>query len=151
MKYKDVKWTGGTPIDNEMLAANGIYTGQQVGKPMQGKGETAANDDPYYTEHNTVHMGSIAQYAKDSNAPKPLYEVFYDLNGAIGTVPASQVQEDFGSSITLSEAPTVTTYPSGMSSFKEWNTKPDGTGTSKNASDSYTPTVDTFLYAIYQA
>ncbi len=151
MKYKDVKWTGvGASIDNQMLAANGIYTGHQVGTPAQGKNETEANKDPYYAEHNTFHMGAITQDAKDSNAPKPLYEVFYDLNGAVGTVPKSQVQADFGGAITLSAAPTVTTYPTGMKSFKAWNTANDGTGEEKAASSSFTPTKDTVLYAVYQ-
>ena len=150
MKYKDTKWTGGTPIDGEMLSANGIYTGRQVGTPMQGKGETEANADAYYTEHGITHFGTIMQDAEDDNAPNPLFEVFYDLNGAVGTVPASQIQSDFGASITLSAAPTITTYPEDNDSFKEWNTAPDGTGSTYAASGSFAPTQDTTLYAVYQ-
>lgn len=149
MKYKDVTWS--TPIDGEMLAANGIYTGEQVGTPTQGNNETEYNGDAHFIEHNTIHAGSITQDAKDTNFPKVLYEVFYRLNGAVGTVPEDQVQPDFGGQITLSAAPSVTTYPSGMTSFKEWNTKPDGTGETHAASSSLTPTTDTILYAIYQA
>lgn len=149
MKYKDVTW--GAPISGEMLAANGIYTGQQKGTPTQGKDETAYNGDAYFTEHNTVHFGTITQDAQDANFPKVLYEVFYNLNGAVGTTPAAQVQSDFGAAVTLSAAPTITTYPAGMTAFKEWNAKPDGTGTTYAASGALTPTADTTLYAIYQA
>ena len=150
MKYKDTKWTGGTPIDGEMLSANGIYTGQQKGTPMQGKDETAANADAYYTEHETVHFGTIMQDAQDTNAPQPLYEVYYDLNGAVGSVAASEIQSDVGANITLSAAPTITTYPGDNDGFKEWNTSRDGTGTTYAASGSFAPTQDTTLYAIYQ-
>ena len=144
MKYKDTKWTGGTPIDGEQLSVNGIYTGQQVGTPMQGKDETEANDDTYYTEHETTHFGTIMQDAKDTNAPQPLFEVFY------GTVPTSQIQSDFGANITLSAAPTITTYPGDNDSFKEWNESPDGKGANHAASSSFAPKKDTKLYAIYQ-
>lgn len=150
MKYKDTKWTGGTPIDGEQLSANGIYTGQQVGTPMQGKDETEANDDTYYTEHETAHFGTIMQDAKDTKAPHPLFEVFYDLNGAVGTVPTSQIQSNFGANITLSAAPTITTYPGNNNSFKEWNESPDGKGANHAASSSFAPKKDTKLYAIYQ-
>lgn len=150
MKYKDTKWTGGTPIDGEQLSVNGIYTGQQVGTPMQGKDETEANDDTYYTEHETTHFGTIMQDAKDTNAPQPLFEVFYDLNGAVGTVPTSQIQSDFGANITLSAALTITTYPGDNDSFKEWNESPDGKGANHAASSSFAPKKDTKLYAIYQ-
>lgn len=149
MKYKDLTGTG--VIDGENVAANGIYVGQQIGKPMQDAKNTGANEDPYIVEHSTVHVGGITPDAQDSAFPDVIFEVFYDLNGAVGTLPASQVQESKGASITLSGAPSVTTYPAGTSSFKEWNTSPAGDGETQTASASFTPTQDTKFYAIYQA
>lgn len=149
MKYKDLTGTGVNDGDN--VAANGIYVGQQIGKPMQDAEGGDANNDPYIVEHSTVHVGGITPDAQDSSFPEVLYEVFYDLNGAVGTIPASQVQADKGASITLSAAPTITTYPAGTSAFKEWNTSPAGDGETQAASASFTPNQDTKFYAIYQA
>lgn len=70
VKYTDQTWTGGTPIDGEQLSVNGYYTGQHIGTPMQGKGETEANGDAYYTQHKTVRYGTITQDAA-SNANMP--------------------------------------------------------------------------------
>lgn len=151
MAYKDVTWPSSTSLNGEMLAANGIYCGQQVGKPAQDAEDTAVSNDAYWVEHNTIHVGTITQDAKDTNFPDQVWTVTYDLNGAVGTVPTSQTQTEEGGNLTLSAAPTITTYPEGMDAFKEWNEKADGTGTTHAASSSFAPTKDTVLYAIYQA
>lgn len=68
--YVDQKWSGGTPIDGEQLSVNGFYTGQHIGTPTQGNGETEANADPYYTEHVTLRQGTITQDGDaDANMP----------------------------------------------------------------------------------
>lgn len=69
-KYNDQTWTGGTPIDGEQLSVNGYYTGEHLGTPAQGKGETDANADAHYVEHNTVRFGTITQDgAANANMP----------------------------------------------------------------------------------
>ena len=151
MAYKDVTWPSSSPIQDEMLAANGHYCGQHLGKPAQDAEHTGASGDPYWVEHNTIQAGTITQDAEDTNFPDRVWTVSYDLNGAVGTVPASQTQTEEAGSLTLSAAPTITQYPDGMDAFKEWNEKADGTGAAHAASSSFAPKKDTVLYAIYQA
>lgn len=151
MKYKDTVWPSGSSIAGEGLSANGEYLGEQVGTPMQGKDETAANTDPFFAAHNTMRQGTMTQDAGDTNFPDLVYLVSYDLNGAIGTTPAATYQADEGAEITVSAAPTVTAYPEGKTAFDKWNTKADGTGTAYAVSAKFTPTADTVLYATYKA
>lgn len=68
--YVDQTWGSGTPINGEQLSSNGYYTGEHIGKPMQGAGETEYNGDKYYTEHTTYRYGTITQDA-DTNANMP--------------------------------------------------------------------------------
>lgn len=78
--------------------------------------------------------------------------VTYDLNGAEGTaITDSSSPYAYGSTVTVKGAPTITTYPTGMTAFDKWNTEPDGSGTSYAASATFTITDDTALYAIYKA
>lgn len=78
--------------------------------------------------------------------------VTYSLNGATGTaVTDSSSPYAYGSTVTVKSAPTISTYPTGMTAFDEWNTEPDGSGTSYDPSDTFTITDDTTLYAIYKA
>ena len=90
-----------------MLAANGHYCGQHLGKPAQDAEHTGASGDPYWVEHNTIQAGTITQDAEDTNFPDRVWTVSYDLNGAVGTVPASQTQTEEAGSLTLSAAPTI--------------------------------------------
>lgn len=76
----------------------------------------------------------------------------YDLNGATGTaVTDSASPYTYGAEVTVKSAPTVTTYPTGTTKFKEWNTKADGTGTSYAAAAKFNIKATTKLYAIYEA
>lgn len=68
--YTDQTWGSSTPINGEQLSVNGYYTGQHIGTPTQGTGETQANSDKYYTEHTTYRYGTITQDA-DTNANMP--------------------------------------------------------------------------------
>ena len=151
MKYKDTVWPSGSSIAGKNLSANGEYLGEQVGTPMQGKDETEANADPFFAAHGTIRQGTLTQDTADTNFPDLLYQVSYDLNGAVGTVPPAVYQASEGAEVTISAAPTVTTYPSGKTAFDKWNTKSDGTGTAYAASAKLAPTADTVLYAIYKA
>lgn len=67
-KYTDQVWKA--PIAGETLSVNGYYVGEHLGKPMQATGETEANADAHYVEHNTVRFGTITQDAA-SNADMP--------------------------------------------------------------------------------
>lgn len=69
-EYDNQNWTGSTPIDGERLSTNGYYTGNHIGKPMQGHGETEANADPYYVATKSYRYGTILQ-DKDPNANMP--------------------------------------------------------------------------------
>jgi len=76
----------------------------------------------------------------------------YDLNKATGTaVTDSSSPYDYGAEVTVKNAPTITTYPSGTTEFKEWNTKADGTGTAYAAAAKFNIKASTTLYAIYKA
>lgn len=70
MKYQDTMRAAGTPQAGRPLAANGEYVGEQIGTPMQGKGETAANADPFSVAHATAWQGTLLQDAADANFPK---------------------------------------------------------------------------------
>ncbi len=105
MKYKDQSWPAGSPIAGEKLSANGVYTGQQEGTPMQGHGETAANANAYYTEHGTVRFGTAMQDAGDSNFLSKCFVVSYNLNGGTGVGPVYQEQGFAGGALTLPAFP----------------------------------------------
>ncbi len=69
------------------------------------------------------------------------YPVTYNANGGTGA-PSSQTKT-YGTNLTLSSTkPTKTGY-----TFKNWNTKSDGTGTSYSAGASYTANAALTLYA----
>ena len=145
VKYQDQSLSNG-----EKLSANGYYTGHHMGTPTQGDGETAANADAYYVQHNTVRLGTIMQDAEpNANLPTCCFVITYDLNGGAGTTPTTQQQGFSGGALTVAAAPTITTYPSGKTAFSKWNTKADGSGTAVTAGGSLTPTADTVLYAVY--
>ena len=76
----------------------------------------------------------------------------YDLNGATGTaVTDSSSPYTYNAEVTVKTAPTISSYPTGTTKFKEWNTKADGTGISYAASAKFNIKATTKLYAIYEA
>jgi hypothetical protein len=68
IKYENVTWAEGTPIEGERLATNSFYTGQHKGTPTQDALDGADND-PYLNERNTVRLGTILGDAEDENFP----------------------------------------------------------------------------------
>ena len=76
------------------------------------------------------------------------YTVSYDNNGGSGTIGAGGIVEH-GTSITLPD-PHYKFFAPTNKRFVEWNTNPDGSGTSKNIGDSYTVTSDVTFYAIWE-
>lgn len=72
------------------------------------------------------------------------YTVSYNVNGGSGTAPSSQTKY-YGKTLTLQPAsanPTRNGY-----TFKNWNTKADGTGTSYSPGANYTANANVTLYA----
>ena len=55
MKYGNVDWPDGSPIEGERLATAGEYTGQHKGTPMQDALEEADNE-AYLRARETVRM-----------------------------------------------------------------------------------------------
>lgn len=141
------KYVNQTNASNERVSTNGYYTGNHIGTVMQDA-DTNANNAKYQVEDSTVRMGTMMQDAASNSQPSERFKVTYNINGATGTTPASAYGND-SNDITTSAAPTITTYPSGKTSFSKWNTKADGTGTAVNASTSLTLTAHTTLYAVY--
>lgn len=111
VKYKDQVFPEASPIAGEKLSANGVYTGQHKGTPMQGHGETAANADPYHVAHGIIRQGTIMQDAGDSNFPVRCFTITYDLNGGSGTVPDAQQQGFNGGALTLATFPATAVVP----------------------------------------
>lgn len=98
----------------------------------------AIHNDGVYTGWSTADS-----YAKTTvTVPaKPSYTVTYNANGGSGA-PSGQTKW-YGESLTLSSTkPTRTGY-----TFKSWNTKADGSGTSYAAGASYTANAALALYA----
>ncbi|MBQ3005272.1 MAG: InlB B-repeat-containing protein, partial [Clostridia bacterium] len=90
------------------------------------------------TSINTAYTN--LQNAVNALAPKT-YTVTYDGNGGTG-IPTNQTKTH-GVALTLSTTkPTKTGY-----TFKSWNTKSDGTGTTYASGASYTENADVTLYA----
>ena len=75
----------------------------------------------------------------------PLFSVSYDANGGTGTVPDDTVGSG---SLTIADGSGLS---SGSFTFLRWNTAANGTGTSYNAGDNYTPASNITLYAVYQS
>ena len=141
------KYVNQTNASSERVSTNGYFTGNRLGTVMQDVA-SGADNSKYSVEDNTIRIGSMMQDAASNSQPSERFKVTYNINGATGTTPASAYGND-SNAITTSAAPTITTYPSGKTSFTKWNTKADGSGTAVNASTSLTLTAHTTLYAVY--
>ena len=87
-KYIDQTWTTPDDVAGEQLSVNGYYTGEHIGAPTQDGKYPLGNDDPYYTEHNTVRYGTITQDgATNANMPTVGVGVSYVLTGCTASVP----------------------------------------------------------------
>jgi hypothetical protein len=69
VKYNNVDWPEGTPIEGERLATNGRYTGEFKGTPMQDAKNIEAANAPHYVDGVVVRYGTMMQDAADENFP----------------------------------------------------------------------------------
>lgn len=69
VKYNNVNWPEGTPIEGERLATNGHYTGEHKGTPMQDQLGNSATNAAHYVEGVVVRYGTMMQDAIDENFP----------------------------------------------------------------------------------
>lgn len=69
IKYNNVDWAEGTPIEGERLATNGYYTGEHKGTVMQDAKNPEGNA-AHYAETKTVRLGTMMGDALDKNYPK---------------------------------------------------------------------------------
>lgn len=93
MKYGNVDWPDGSPIEGERLATAGEYTGQHKGTPMQDALEGADNE-AYLRARETVRLGTLTPDAADDNFPDRLIAVAYIATGAVTEISLSGVTYD---------------------------------------------------------
>ena len=95
----------------------------------------------------TVLVIIMTSCSKCKDVTKPQYTISFNLNGGSGTLENKTVEE--GTVITLPVSSASTFFFTGYT-FKEWNTKSDGTGTGYSAGSSYTVSANITLYATWQ-
>lgn len=138
VKYTNVNWPSGSPIQGERLATNGNYTGQHKGSVTQDNA-SGADNDPYYVERTTIRKGTIMQDYLDENTPASGVSLVQKLTGCTsnktdGTISKSA---DFSATYTAASGkalPTTITVKIG--------------GTTATASTDYTWTKSTGALAI---
>ena len=106
MKYGNITWPDGSPIEGERLATAGEYTGQHKGAVIQDALEGADNE-PYFRERETVRYGTLTPDAGDSAFPDVLITVGYTATGAITEISLPDVTYD-ASSKTFVDIPSKT-------------------------------------------
>lgn len=109
MKYGNVDWPEGSPIEGERLATNGEYTGQHNGTPMQDA-LSGADNEPYLRARETVRYGTLTPDAADDNFPDYMVSVPYTATGDVTEISLSGVTYD-------AEADVFNNVPSKTESF----------------------------------
>ncbi|MDR2287268.1 MAG: InlB B-repeat-containing protein, partial [Prevotellaceae bacterium] len=105
-------------------------------------GSTKYVNTPAYNKYNVA--GNSTVYAKWTGNP---YTLYFNVNGGDGIPDPNSIPVIYGSPVgPLSDAGSKANY-----TFKEWNTRSDGTGVSYNEGTPYTITAgNATLYAIWQ-
>lgn len=96
-----------------------------------------------YKIGSSISTGSAIGYYREEVFPYATYKITYNANGGSGA-PSNQTKT-YGTALTLSSTkPTRAGY-----TFKGWNTKADGSGTSYASGASYTDNKALTLYAVW--
>jgi uncharacterized repeat protein (TIGR02543 family) len=132
----------GSGYSNHKWYVNGVNTGQSG--TTYNFTNTAAGT---HTVSMVVEKDGVPYNTSISITVKSSYIVTFNINGGTGgTAPASQTVVFSHNSITLPDG-------SGFSktgyAFEGWNTRADGEGTKYNTGDTYYPTGDITLYAMW--
>ena len=111
-------------------------------------GKKYPSGQSFVIKDNTV---LYAVYASGTGSEEPddtHFTVTYDANGGKGNVPADDRQYNAGATVTVASKGDLARTGC---TFKEWNTKPDGSGKGYmgDGSDSFVINADTKLYAIW--
>ncbi|MDD6396637.1 MAG: InlB B-repeat-containing protein [Firmicutes bacterium] len=146
--------SGTVPTDGNDYSYNEIAT-------VKDKGNLAKTG-AVFVNWNTQPNGSGTSYAPNAQITMienvtlyaiwqdepTYYKVTYDANGATsGSVPQDNTRYLGGESVTVAEKGSLAKTDC---TFKEWNTKANGTGTSYNENDVFNmPSSDVTLYAIW--
>ncbi len=93
MKYGNVNWSEGSPIDGERMATNGEYTGQHIGTPIQDA-LSGADNEPYLSARETVRYGTLTPDASDEHFPDYLVSVPYTATGDVTDISLEGVTYD---------------------------------------------------------
>lgn len=151
IQVKDGSGFGGTVVNTAWQGTVALY----------GAGTYAIYDDPTYydikygdtfatpSQYITAsYSNGVSTYESKTSmsytVPKPTYVVSYDANGGSGA-PSAQTKT-YGTNLTLSKTvPTRTGY-----TFKNWNTKKDGSGTSYAPGGTYSSNAAVTLYAQWE-
>ena len=133
MKYGNVDWPEGSPIEGERLATNGEYTGQHIGTTMQDAA-SGADNEAYLRARETVRYGTLTPDAGDDNFPDYLVQVSYTATGSVTEISISGVTYD-------AEADVFNGVPSKTTSFtfKDGETEKTATNTDGSWSVENTP------------
>ncbi len=143
-------WTDDTVT---VQSGDALKNGDQVFKYWS----TTANDETGSKHYKTGNTFTITEntvlYAIYDDAPGSdsgkEYTVTYDKNGGTGTEPKDENKYSGGETVTVKDKGDLVRTDC---TFKEWNTKKDGTGTGYkgDGTDSFTmPESDVTLYAIW--
>lgn len=149
--------TGGTvPVDSNSYFYNDIATVKEKGSLVKpGFSFVEWNTSPFgtgtsYSESSKITItDNVRLYAIWRAEPTPgSYKVTYNGNGSTGgATPKDYTDYIGGEIVTVKDKETL--EKSGCT-FKEWNTQPDGKGTSYNTGDTFImPESDVILYAIW--
>ena len=162
-----VNYVGNRTLGLSQYAEASVWTNEDIGSvPVASDAAIWNVEDADAESADSVYADSISKYARvalvldedqvqtafiieilteEDVAEPELFTVSFDANGAEGSVAAVK-QTAEGGTVTIPGADGLT-YAG--YSFKGWNTKTDGTGTT--VSGTYAPTADTTLYAIWDA
>lgn len=142
--FSDLWWVG-DKADGGMVAIqlkNALSTaGFSLQTTKNGKGQISVELTGHVSINDQKTMPMVFYSASTKKT------VSYNSNGGTGTMTDTNSPYENGATVTVMS--NTFTAPD-TKSFKSWNTKQDGTGTSYNAEATFKITADTVLYAIWE-